>query len=101
MAMGGYLQAGKIGYLGLYATRILHATGKLGCGYHILDQALLASRKIKELGVDHFDYSFYQGKVEAARYYLRNIVPEVADMAERIKSGDSSAIDIVEEAFLV
>jgi len=101
MAMGGYIQAGKIGFLGLYATRILHATAKLGCGYLILDQAMLANRKMKELGTDHFDYPYYAGKVAAAQYYLRNVVPDVWDTAEKIKAGDSSAIDIPEEAFFV
>lgn len=101
MALGGYLGSGKMSYLGVYATRILHATAKLGCGYLILDQALIAAAKIKELGTDHFDYAFYKGKVEAAKYYVRNIVPEVGDFAAKIKAGDDSILEIPEEAFFV
>ncbi|HPF19766.1 MAG TPA: acyl-CoA dehydrogenase [Syntrophomonas sp.] len=98
-AIQEHAMGGKIGFIGLYATRILHATAKLYCGYLLLDQALLASQRIKELGEDHFDYAFYKGKVESAKYYLRNIVPEIFTVTELIKVGDSSAIDIPEESF--
>ena len=94
-----HVMGGKISYIGLYATRILHATAKMYCGYLILDQALLASQRIKELGEDHFDYAFYKGKVESAKYYIRNIVPEIFTTAELIKVGDSSALDVPEESF--
>lgn len=90
--------SGKPGLIGLYATRILHASAKLFGGYLILDQAVIAARKAKEVGADHFDYPFYSGKIEAARYYLRNVVPEVWDLTAKIKDYDTSAIDISEEA---
>lgn len=99
--MGGYLAAGKIGMIGLYATRILHATGKLICGKLLLEQALLAEKKIAELGKEHYDYPFYAGKTAAARFYLHNIVPEIATTLRVIKDGDTSCIDVPEEALLV
>ena len=40
--------------------RILHATGKLLASL-LLDQALVAEKKIAELGTDHYDYPFYPG----------------------------------------
>lgn len=99
LAMKDHLTAGKIEFVGLYATRILHATAKIYCGYLILDQAVLAAKKIMELGTAHFDYPYYRGKIEAAKYYLRNIVPEVFTAAELIKAGDDSVINIPEESF--
>ncbi|MEA1960811.1 MAG: acyl-CoA dehydrogenase [Bacillota bacterium] len=99
MSMRDYVMAGKMDYMALYATRILHATAKLYCGYLLLDQALVANKKIAELGEDHFDYAFYKGKVECAKYYVRNIVPEIFTTAKIIKEGDSSAMDIPEESF--
>ncbi|MGB9826294.1 MAG: acyl-CoA dehydrogenase, partial [Desulfofundulus sp.] len=83
----------------LYSTRILHATAILWGGSLLLEQAAIAVRKIKELGESHFDYPFYQGKVQTTRFYIRNIVPEIFKIAEIIKDGDTSAIDILEEGF--
>lgn len=100
-AIVGYLGQGKIGMIGLYATRILHSTGKIYCGKVLLDMALVAQKKIKELGPDHYDYPFYQGKVASARFYLQNIVPEIDTTLEIIKAGDTSALDVEEKAFLV
>lgn len=101
MTMGGYLGAGKTGMIGLYATRILHATGRLYGAKLLLDQALIAARQIEALGTEHFDYAFYNGKVAAARFFTRNILPEAATILRVIKDGDTSAIDVVEEAFTV
>ncbi|WP_027365614.1 acyl-CoA dehydrogenase [Desulfotruncus alcoholivorax] len=93
-----YMQQ-KFDLLPLFATRILHCTAKLYCGTLIVDQAVLAAGKMSELGADHFDYAFYRGKVEAARYYVRNIVPEVMCTAGIIADADTSVLDAPEEAF--
>lgn len=101
MTLGGYLGSGKIGMIGLYATRILHATGKLLGARLLLEQALLAQKQIDQLGSDHYDFAFYNGKVNTARFFVRNILPEVGAILSIIKDGDTSAIDIAEEAFFV
>jgi len=99
--IANYVMNQKIRMMPLYATRILHATGELVCGQLILEQALVAQAKIDELGKDHYDYAFYNGKVNAARYYLHNIVPNIFRTLEVIKDGDTSVLDIEEEAFLI
>ncbi|CFX29202.1 Acyl-CoA dehydrogenase/oxidase C-terminal [Syntrophomonas zehnderi OL-4] len=99
--LGNYIGENKISMMPLFATRILHATGKLLGGKLILDQALLAQSKINQLGSEHFDYAFYNGKIAAARFYVRNIVPEIGTTLSIFKDGDTSALDIMEEAFLV
>jgi len=82
-----------------YSTRVLHCTAMLYCGCLIADQARVALEKIEELGKNHFDYPFYFGKVQSAKYYIRNIVPTICTLADIIKDGDTSVIDIPEEAF--
>lgn len=94
-----YLGGGKVQMMPLYSTRILHATAKLLGGKLILDQALLAKKKIDELGPDHYDYAFYSGKIASARFYVRNIVPEIETTLKVFKDGDTSAVEIMEEAF--
>jgi len=68
-------------------------------GRLILDQALIADKKAKELGADHFDYPFYFGKVQAARYFLKNVVPNVMATAGIVKEADSSVLDVPIAAF--
>ncbi|MEN6326593.1 MAG: acyl-CoA dehydrogenase [Syntrophomonas sp.] len=83
----------------LFCRRVLTATAQLYCGRMILDQALLADKKAKEVGADHYDYNFYIGKVASARYYLRNVVPNVWSIAEIVADGDTSAIDVPIDVF--
>ncbi|WP_054695363.1 acyl-CoA dehydrogenase [Syntrophomonas palmitatica] len=99
--IAGYVMGGKVPMLPLYATRILHATAELACGQLILDQALLAARRMAELGSDHYDYAFYQGKVMAAKYFIHNIVPNIFRTLEVIKEGDTSVLEIEEAAFKI
>ena len=83
----------------LYSRRVLTITSQLYCGRQILDQAVLADKKAKEVGADHYDYNFYIGKVASAKYYLHNVVPNVWSVCEIIADGDSSALEVPLEAF--
>ncbi len=89
----------KIRLLPTFAKRILMATAEMVGGKFMLEQALIADKKMKELGEDHYDYKFYSGKVHSARYYLLNEVPHVANLAEIIKIGDTSVLSIDNESF--
>ena len=86
-------------FVDVFANRILTATAQLYGGSLLLDQALLADRKIKELGTDHYDYYFYLGKVESARYYLNNIVPNVCAVANVVKGQDQTVLRVPVEIF--
>jgi alkylation response protein AidB-like acyl-CoA dehydrogenase len=97
--MQGYLGNKDFSMMPLYSRRILTALSQLYAGRLILDQALLADKKAKELGPDHYDYNFYAGKVAAARYYLLNVVPNVWVVADIIELGDRSALEVPVEAF--
>jgi len=83
----------------LYSRRVLTATSQLYCGRMILDQAVLAAKRAAEVGTDHYDYNFYNGKVATAKFYLHNVVPNVWSIAEIVIDGDSSAIDVPIEVF--
>lgn len=92
------VEEGRTMIMPLYATRILHATSQIYCGTLILEQAFIANNKMQELSSEHWDYSFYQGKVEAARYYINNVVPAVFTLETIIKTNDYSAIDVDEKS---
>lgn len=94
-----YDQEGKIQMMPLFSTRILHAASMLYCARLIMDQALLADRKLKELGEGHFDAGFYNGKVASARFFTKNILPQVVVIRKMFEIGDTTAIDLDEECF--
>ncbi|CFX91933.1 Acyl-CoA dehydrogenase/oxidase C-terminal [Syntrophomonas zehnderi OL-4] len=93
----GYMQAGKVQMLGLFATRILHATAMVYCGRLLLDQALLAARQLQAVGEDHFDATYYKGKMASAKFYIMNIVPEVFNIKRVFELGDTTAADLPED----
>ncbi|HUW65541.1 MAG TPA: acyl-CoA dehydrogenase [Spirochaetia bacterium] len=90
---------GQLRLVPVYSTRVLHCTAVLYCGAMMAEQAMVALGKISQLGEGHADYPFYAGKIQSARYYVRNVVPVVNNLAEIIKDADSSVLDIPEEAF--
>ena len=53
-------------------------------------------------GVDasHPDRAFYAGKRASALYFVRNVLPGVAQKAQVIAGEDSTALDIPDEAFV-
>ncbi|MCB8817860.1 acyl-CoA dehydrogenase [Desulfosporosinus shakirovi] len=80
----------------LYSTRILRITAELYCGWLLMQQALVAQEKLSQ---GNNDLDFYNGKIQTAKFYVRNIVPDVMATVELIKEADTSAIDIPEDAF--
>jgi len=84
----------------LFATRTMHSGARVYLGKLLLSQAILAAKKLAELGDDHFDANFYKGKIASAKFYVMNIVPDVFAYEKEMKAGDKSAIDIPEAAFL-
>lgn len=97
-ALAGYAKSNPA-LIPLYSRRVLTASAQLYCGRLLLDQALLANRRAKEVGPEHYDYAFYAGKVGSARFYLRNVVPNVWMLSEVIVDGDTSALDVPVEAY--
>ena len=84
----------------LFATRTLHAAAREYCGKLMLDQGVLAAKKLKELGEDHYDANFFKGKIASSKFYIMNVVPEVFGFESAMKVADTSAIDIAEDCLL-
>ena len=97
--IAGYARSDKLGLMGFYARRILTATAQLYCGYLLMDQALIASSRMKELSPDSSDYLFYLGKVLSARYYMNNVVPNVWSVTELVEIGDTSVLEAPDAIF--
>ncbi|MGE5380347.1 MAG: acyl-CoA dehydrogenase [Methylocystaceae bacterium] len=94
----GYRAEGKEAVIKLYATRMLHATGKLYAAKLLLEMALIAQKQCDTLGSEHYDYAFYAGKAASARFFIRNVLPEIGAFLEVVQECDTTAVDIVEDA---
>jgi hypothetical protein len=55
--------------------------------------------KLNHLAKENTDAAFYIGKVAAARYFIKHVLPEVDAAGRAIKSEDLSMIEIPEESF--
>jgi hypothetical protein len=90
--------------------------GKVVSGWLLLWQAGVAREKLdaltKEKGIDtndkqalaqlckdNKDAAFYSGKIYSARFFAKNVLPEVNAIADAIKTEDMSILDIPEESF--
>lgn len=89
-----YRNEGREDIVKLLATRTLHAYGKLYSGKLLLEMALIAQHRIDALGQDHHDYVYYQGKVASARFFIRNVLPEITAVLEIVTEADTTAIDV-------
>src|SRR3954466_537442 len=84
--------------VGQNTTRLLLAAGDLVIGWLLLRQAEVALTKLAE-GAGGRDKAFYEGKVAAARFFARTVLPRIA--ADRVvaEAVDNALMDVPEEAF--
>jgi len=55
--------------------------------------------KVDELAKENQDAAFYIGKLASARYYFRNVLPEVDAAVKAIKNEDMTIVEIPVESF--
>ncbi|MFO7299766.1 MAG: acyl-CoA dehydrogenase [Actinomycetes bacterium] len=89
-SMGG--QAEEIYKVGLQATPLLESIAEVVISWLMLRQAEIALPKAG-------DDPFYQGKVAAARWLVRDVAPKVAARSQRAQGEDGSLMDLPVEAF--
>jgi alkylation response protein AidB-like acyl-CoA dehydrogenase len=78
--------------------RLLMSTGDLLIGWLLLRQAEVALTALT--GADSAqDRPFYQGKVAAAAFFARNVLPELTARRHIVESTDNALMDVPEEAF--
>ncbi len=110
ITLGTKGMAGDIIYPLQYATPYLYMFGHVACSYFILDQAVMAYEKLQAIYADkgikdddaklklvqeHSDAKFYYNKVQCAKFFVANILPDVYGIAKSVESDDKSPMDIV------
>lgn len=84
-------KAKDFNYVGLAATPFLRALGDILCAQLLVRRAAVALEQLQKNPSEERK-KFLQGKVEVARFYVEQLLPEADLNLQRIKSGDASAM---------
>ncbi|MDQ3906627.1 MAG: acyl-CoA dehydrogenase [Actinomycetota bacterium] len=102
-AMIGFLTSAQqdprnIYKVGQQTVRLLMSTGDVLIGWLLLRQAEVALSALTG-DVSAQDRLFYQGKVAAAAFFARNVLPELIARRHIVEATDNALMDVPEEAF--
>ncbi|GAA2335236.1 acyl-CoA dehydrogenase [Saccharopolyspora halophila] len=84
--------------VGQHAVSFLLSVGDLLVGWKLLQQAEIAQVAL-DAGASAKDESFYQGKVAVARFFAKNVLPELTGRRKIIEAADLSLMELDENVF--
>ncbi len=84
--------------VGQNTSRLLLAAGDLVIGWLLLRQAEVAKRALAA-GASGRDQSFYEGKIAAASFFARTVLPKIAAERQIAEATDNALMDVPETAF--
>ncbi len=84
--------------VGLNSSRLLMVLGDVVCAWLLLRQAEVALEKLGG-DVKPSDKSFYEGKVAAAQFFARNVLPKLTAERAIAETTDLSLMELDESAF--
>lgn len=87
----------SIYHVGFQGNRILQSLAELVMGWLLVRQADVALAKLPE--ATGTDKTFYEGKIAAASYFCKNVLPELTLRRKLIENGDLSLLSVGEDAF--
>jgi alkylation response protein AidB-like acyl-CoA dehydrogenase len=88
--------AQSVYHVGLEANRVLFAVAELVIGWRLVVAAQVAHQKLAAGGDER---AFYQGKIAAARFYVRNVLPGLGLTRQLIAKGDLDLMNLPDDAF--
>jgi alkylation response protein AidB-like acyl-CoA dehydrogenase len=89
--------AQSIYHVGLEANRVLFALAELVIGWRLVVGAQVAQRKLATEPAS--EHSFYLGKLAAARFYVRNVLPGLGLARQLIAKSELDLMTMPDEAF--
>jgi alkylation response protein AidB-like acyl-CoA dehydrogenase len=95
----GWFKGGKLEHIPLAAEDFLTIMSDLAVGWLLLDQALIAVKKLPETSETHPDHAFYTGKKFAAQYFANNVLTTLPSRTQRLSAIDTLPVEIPDEAF--
>jgi alkylation response protein AidB-like acyl-CoA dehydrogenase len=99
MRMLMWFQSGQLTLVPLSANRFCEMMSELTVAWLLLDAAVIADAAKAKVEGGHPDQAFYAGKVAAALYYARNVLPGVEHKAQLLADEDRSPLEIPDAGF--
>jgi alkylation response protein AidB-like acyl-CoA dehydrogenase len=96
--MGAQEQPTELYKVGLGSVRFLESFGDLMIGWLLLEHAEIALAAL-DAGVDAKDKAFYEGKVAAASFFAKNVLPELTTSRHIVTGVDLDIMELDEAAF--
>ncbi|MDX1885355.1 acyl-CoA dehydrogenase [Mycolicibacterium sp. 120270] len=96
--LGAQENARELYRVGLESVRYLLAVGDLLIGWLLLEHAEIALNALAG-GVPERERAFYEGKVAAANFFARNVLPRLTAERSIVEGVDLTIMDLREEAF--
>ncbi|MFH1138966.1 MAG: acyl-CoA dehydrogenase [Pseudomonadota bacterium] len=96
-----YFSEGRLSLIPLSACDFLNCFAEVAAGQLMLEQGLIARKRLAEVDADSSDAIFYKGKVETVKFFCRHILVNVFSRHLAFQQEDTSAVDAPEEAFLI
>lgn len=91
--------AESVYHTGFHGNRALYALGKVVVGWLLIRNASVALEKLEAGGVSDEDRAFYQGKVAAARFFAREVLPEVSAARRIVEESSLELMELPEAAW--
>ncbi len=85
--------------VGQNTSRLLLAAGDLVIGWLLLQHADIALARLGEADVTAKDRAFYEGKVAAARFFARTVLPKLSAERAIAEATDNALMELDEAAF--
>ncbi|MFD3811735.1 acyl-CoA dehydrogenase [Rhodococcus sp. NPDC058639] len=96
--MGAQEQPTELYKVGLGSVRFLESFGDLMIGWLLLEHAEIALTAL-DAGADAKDKAFYEGKVAAASFFAKNVLPQLTTSRNVIANVDLDIMELDEAAF--
>jgi len=85
--------------IGQNTSRLLLCAGDLVVGWLLLRQAEIAKAALDAGTASAKDKLFYEGKIAAASFFARTVLPKIAGERQIAEATDNSLMDVSEDAF--
>ena len=102
MSLTGFLMAAQqnpaeLYKVGLASVRFLYAVGDLVIGWRLLENAAVAAAALP--GASDKDRPFYEGKIVAASFFAKNVLPKLTAVKNIVATIDTEVMELEEAAF--
>jgi len=91
-AMGELSRLGKFAHIEQFCTRYLEMFAETIVAWHLLRAACVSAGRLETLPKAHPDRSFHEGHIQSARFFSRNILPQVGLKAALLREADANCV---------